>query len=371
VITRFRLSPLSKLRLEACGVSPDAVVRRARLAPSLFSEQKVLLTTEQLFAFWEAVGEVSGDPGIGLKLGSETRLERLDIVSLAALSAASFRDALARAARYKQLTCPEEIQVTSRGGECAVRFRWLRAGGEECAVLTDLCFAWIAALAGRGTNGAVRPIRVEFMGPPRTRRLYEDHFGCAVRFKASHSTLYFRAADLDRPFETHNVDLLGVLAPQLETELAARQADDDPRDQVKAVLRRSLAGRRPDLRDVARELASSPRTLQRRLGDLGVSFHQVLEESRRDLASHYLRQPSLELTEIGYLLGYEDANSFVRAFTRWEGMPPGRWRDAQCRRAETRVDADRRGRRKELARRGLARMDAAGRGRGRELTRRG
>jgi len=331
VITRFRLSPLSKLRLEACGVSPDAVVRRAGLAPGLFSEPKVLLTTEQLFAFWEAVGEISSDPGVGLKLGSEMRLERLDIVSLAALSAASFRDALARAARYKQLTCPEEIQVTTRGAECAVRFRWLRAGGEECAVLTDVCFAWIAALAHRGTNGTVRPIRVEFRGQPRDRRLYEDHFGCAVRFKAPHSTLYFRAADLDRPFETHNVDLLGVLAPQLETELAARQADDDPRDQVKAVLRRSLAGRRPDLRDVARELASSPRTLQRRLGDLGVSFHQVLEEARRDLASHYLRHSSLELTEIGYLLGYEDPNSFVRAFTRWEGMPPGRWREAQSR----------------------------------------
>jgi AraC-like DNA-binding protein len=331
MITRFRLSPLSRVRLEACGVSPDEVVRRAGLPPGLLREQKILLTTEQLFAFWEAVGEVSGDPGIGLRLGSETRVERLDVASLAALSAASFRDALARAARYKQLTCPEEIQVTTRGGECAVRFRWLRARREECAVLTDVCFAWIATLAHRGTGGAVRPIRVELTGPPRNRLLYEQHFGCGVRFKAPHSTLYFRADDLDRPFETHNADLLGMLAPQLEAELATRQANHDPRDQVKAVLRRSLAGRRPELRDVARELASSPRTLQRRLGDLGVSFHQVLEESRRDLASHYLRQSSLELTEIGYLLGYEDANSFVRAFTRWEGMPPGRWREAQSR----------------------------------------
>jgi AraC-like DNA-binding protein len=337
MITRFRLSPLLFTRLQELAVRLDDVSRRAGLAPGLLRDEKVLLTTEQLFAFWEAVAAVSGDPAIGLKLGSDTRVERLDVVSLAALSAASFRDALARAARYKQLTCPEEIQVATRGGECTVRFRWLRAGGAAPAVLTDLCFAWVATLAQRGTDGAIRPLRVELTGATRNKRLYEEHFGCAVRFKAAAAALVFRAADLDRRFATHNADLLGMLTPQLDAELTTRQTGDNARDQVNAVLRRSLAGRRPDLRDVARELASSTRTLQRRLGDLGVSYHQVLEEARREMAGHYLLQSSLELAEIAYLLGYEDANSFVRAFNRWEGMPPGRWREA-------RTQARRRGR---------------------------
>jgi AraC-like DNA-binding protein len=326
MITRFRISPLFIPRLQEFGVPAADVVRRAGLPPGLLRDEKVWLTTDQLFAFWDAVADVSGDPAIALKLGSDTRVERLDVVSLAALSAPSFREALARAARYKQLTCPEEIQVTTRGGECAVRFRWLRAQGATSPVLTDLCFAWVAALAHRGTDGAVRPIRVEFTGAARNRALYEQHFGCTVRLEAARSAILFRAGDLDRPFTTHNADLLGILTPQLDAELLTRQAGDNARDQVKAVLRRSLAGSRPDLRDVARELASSPRTLQRRLGDLGVSFHQVLVEARRDLASHYLLNSSLELAEIAYLLGYEDANSFVRAFNRWEGMPPGRWR---------------------------------------------
>lgn len=332
MITRFRLSPLSVVRLQEHAISPDDVERRAALAPGCLREAKVLLTTEQFFAFWEAVAAVSGDPAIGLKIGSETRLERLDVVSLAALAAASFREALARAARYKQITCPEEIRVTTRGRECAVRFHWLRAGGDESTVLTDVCFAWIAALAHRGTAGAVRPIRVELRGTSRDKRRYEAHFGCAVRFKAARSALFFRADDLDHRFETHNADLLRVLTPQLDAELATRQADGDTRAQVTHALRRLLAGHRPELRDVARELASSPRTLQRRLKVLGVSFHQVLEDARRDLASHYLQHSALELAEIAYLLGYEDANSFVRAFGRWEGVPPGRWREMRRKR---------------------------------------
>ncbi len=108
-------------------MSPEAVLRHAGLPPALFLEEKCFLTTEQLFAFWRAVADLSGDPAIGLALGSEDRVERLDLVALAALSASSFRDAVARAARYKQLCCPEEIHVKIRGGECAVRFRWLLA----------------------------------------------------------------------------------------------------------------------------------------------------------------------------------------------------------------------------------------------------
>lgn len=92
-----------------------------------------------------------------------------------------------------------------------------------------------------------------------------------------------------------------------------------------------LAGRRPALGDVARTLGRSTRTLQRQLTDLGVTFQGLLREARRELARHYLAQSSLELTETAYLLGFDDANSFFRAFQSWEGIPPHRWR---CRREE-------------------------------------
>jgi len=79
--------------------------------------------------------------------------------------------------------------------------------------------------------------------------------------------LIFRASDLARLFLTHNADLLGILAPQLDTELAERDASNDVRDQVKRLLRRLLASGRPELWSVARALGASTRTLRRRLGD--------------------------------------------------------------------------------------------------------
>jgi len=80
----------------------------------------------------------------------------------------------------------------------------------------------------------------------------------------------------------------------------------------------------PTIEDVADALHISSRTLQRRLQEEGSSFQPVLDEAR-----HYLNNSVLELNEAAYLLGYEDGNSFVRAFRTWEGIPPARWREMQ------------------------------------------
>ena len=139
----------------------------------------------------------------------------------------------------------------------------------------------------------------------------------------------FRAFDAGRPFVTHNAELLAMLAPQLDEELRQHKGQETFPEHVRATIQRKLIGHRPRMQDIARELRISSRTLQRRLQDAGCSFQQVLEEARHQLARHYLNNSQLELNETAYLLGYEDSNSFVRAFRTWEGVPPAHWRGAQ------------------------------------------
>src|SRR5207247_860879 len=148
----------------------------------------------------------------------------------------------------------------------------------------------------------------------------------ALLLKAERNVLGFRSIELDRPFTTHNAELLKVLGAQLQTEIQARNASADVGEQVKQTLKQSLAGRRPTLQHVAKDLRLSVRTLQRRLTDAGITFQQLVEETRRELAHHHLKQSTVELNEVAYLLGYEDANSFFRAFHLWEGTSPGEWR---------------------------------------------
>jgi AraC-like DNA-binding protein len=324
--SRFRVSTSLGARLREVGLAPSAVLAQAGLPSGLFNQEKILLTTEEFFGLYRGIAEISRDPAIGLKLGSENRIERYDPIKIAALSTRSFRNAVERLSRYKQLTCPEKIDLVERGSECAVRFSWLLAQQQEPAMLVDVCFAWVMTIAQRGADRRIRPKRVEFQRPEAFRNIYEKHFECPVKFMAAKNALVFSKTDMDVPFLTYNAELLAAIAPQLEAELTQQMAEKDIREQVKGILKGLFAGQRPAIQDVAQELRMSARTLQRRLTEGGATFQQLTEEARRELARHYLLHSSLELNETAYLLGYEDANSFFRAFHKWEGTSPGQWK---------------------------------------------
>lgn len=326
---RFRVSSSLPRRIKELGLSPEAVLRQAGLPMTLFNQQQILVSTEEFFALYRGIAQTSNDPDFGLKLGTEERVELYDPIQIAALSARSFRDAVGRLARYKQLTCPEEISLAERGNECAVQFVWLFAREREPHLLVDVCFAWIVSIGRRGTGRPLNPKRVELQRAPAHRELYEAHFRCPVKFKASQNALVFGKADMELAFVTYNADLLAIVAPQLEAELREQLARKTFTEQAKGVLKQLLAGQRPGIQDLARELHLSTRTLQRRLTEQGITFQRLLEGARRELARHYLLHSSLELNETAYLLGYEDANSFFRAFHHWEGTSPGQWRVLQ------------------------------------------
>jgi AraC-like DNA-binding protein len=323
---RFRVSSLLAQRLAERQLPLPAVLQQAGLPAGFFQQEKIYATTAELFSFWRAVEDLSPDPAIGLKLGAESRFERYQPTALAAVCSRSFRDALQRIARYKQLTCPEEIRIHVGRDEAAVEFFYLQAEEAQPAVLVDMCLSWLLAIGQRGTDSKITPLRLELARPVHLREVLEAHYGCPVRFKAGRNALVFRNSDLDRAFVTHNAELLSAIGAQLESELLARNAGRDIGTQVKQALKRSLAGKRPSLQQIAQELGMSTRTLQRRLTDAGISFQHLVEETRRELAQHYLRHSTIELNETAYLLGYEDSNSFFRAFHGWEGTTPGEWR---------------------------------------------
>jgi len=323
---RFRITKAWAQRFAEEKIAVPALLRRAGLPATLFQQEKIYVTTAEVFALWRSVAEMSPEPGFGLKLGTELRCERSHPVAIAGVCSRTFGDALQRLARYKQLTCPEEIRVHRKAQETSVEFFFIEAKEAQPDIMVDLGLSWILNVGRRGTDDEITPLRLELTRPVKHRALFESHFGCRVRFKADRNALVFRSSDLDLPFVTHNEELLRVIGTQLDSELKSRNTNKNVGEQVKDSLRRSLAGKRPTLQDVAQELGLSARTLQRRLTDAGITFQQLVEETRRELARHYLKQHAVELNEAAFLLGFEDANSFFRAFQVWEGTSPTQWR---------------------------------------------
>lgn len=68
--------------------------------------------------------------------------------------------------------------------------------------------------------------------------------------------------------------------------------------------------------------------MQRRLREEGLSFQEVLDDTRKDLAVRYLSKSVLSNAEVAYLLAYQDQSSFFRSFQRWTGTTPQKFRQS-------------------------------------------
>jgi AraC-like DNA-binding protein len=301
------------------------VLHHAGLVQSFVAERPVRVTTEQFFAMWNAIETSGAAPDFGVRVGTHTSSDQYHLAFMAALHARTCREALEIVSRYKRLVCPEELLIETGGGELRLHYRWILARSDTPRFLTDATHASTVQLLSRGIGRTVVPKRVELTRTPAHESTLRRHFRCPIVFGATRDLLVFDGSLLREPFQTHNSSLQQLLLPAMDAKLM-EHAGDSIEDQVRAIVSRIMNGRRPTIVEVASELQIPTRTLQRRLQAARTSFQQVLDGVRRDAACRLLAGTQLDAGEIAFLLGFEELNSFSRAFQSWEGMTPSRWR---------------------------------------------
>jgi AraC-like DNA-binding protein len=313
-------------RLRRIGLDVDAVLRRANLPRSRFNVPRPQGTTAEFFALWRAVEMESNDPSIGLRIGVEALPDEENVASLAAMHSPTLGEGLHKLVLYKRLVCPERITIDVAEGEARLRFEWLLAEDAPPAFLTDIIFAGVTNLARCGTQTTIKPLRLEFMRRRNNEVMLRRHFDCELRFDAPHDQLVFDEASLALPMVHRNAQLLAVLLPGLDLAIAEEVHKQTLTDDVRAALGESMCGDRPAIASVAKALGMSPRTMQRRLSELGTTYQDLLDDVRRRSARQLLASTDLGTGEVAFLLGFEEVNSFARAFHSWEGTTPSRWR---------------------------------------------
>jgi AraC-like DNA-binding protein len=333
------LPHLAKMGLDVPQLLERAQIARVENAKTRVHEERVhvgalegakrsrtRVTTTQFFAFWEVLEQHSTDPAFGLELGAQAVATRLDVGIAAALCASTFGEAIRMFGRFKRLVCPEDVSLEVEHGEAALRFRWLLAEDHPPRMLTDTSFATVLALGRHGTGKRIVPRRVELTRRRANEGLLSRYFECPVRFGQENDAIVFDAHTLDEPFGTHNEKLLAEMLPQLESALAENAEERTLPGRVRTVIGRTMRSRRPSVQAVAKAMSMSPRTLQRRLGETGTTFQELLDTVRKHTARRLLATTELDPGEIAFFLGFEEVNSFSRAFHVWEGTTPARWR---------------------------------------------
>lgn len=324
---RIKLPPGFWTGLRQMGITAHDVARKARLPLTIITEAEV--TTAQYFAIWQAYSDLVGDLAKGIvELATVFETAKYPPTVLATYHARDYREALYRMSRYKQLCPPEGLRITEEGELCTIDLEWGNSLQTGPPMLVGITLAYLLELGRRGTGQPLRARLVEFTEPMGDVETLEAYFGCRIRFGAARNRLSLPRQDLDRPFISYNEELLEILTPVLDRSLDERRNSRSVSDMVKRIMKRCLTGGRPDIHVVAKEMGMSDRTLQRKLTDENTSYKQLLTQARHEQAIKYLADPLLEIKEVAFLIGYEDQNSFYRAFRMWEGDTPSNWRAA-------------------------------------------
>lgn len=317
----FTLPSGWRILLKDLGIRPADVLRRAGLPDDLLTRETAHLSTAEYYRFWHGLEREAADPTLPISIGRAISVEVFDAPIFAALCSPNLNVAARRISRYKRLIGPLALRVTE--GETAtvleVEFLDRSESPPNCLVATELVF--FVQLARLATREEIRPVAVTTPAPPLPAAAYAEYFGRPVASGSGHAVT-FSARDAARPFLTADARMWEFFEPELRKRLSELDESATVTDRVRGALLELLPSGSPSLQAVSRKLALSTRTLQRRLSAEGRSFQRVLDSTREELARHYLGSSSMSGAEISFLLGFEDPNSFFRAFQAWTGETP-------------------------------------------------
>jgi AraC-like DNA-binding protein len=325
------LSVSSRAMLDACarlGLDTEQIRQAAKLDRATLDNPDARIPVEKADALWQKAYELSGDPNLALHAIEVLPFGAYRVIDFLASSAPTIGAALAKVADYFPLIRSGAVRLSYEVGEPVMYA--LEAPTHPSLITRPYAEYTLAAVFLRtriATNQNYPLVRVEFSQTrPANISEHERIFGCPVRFGADACRLVIARDVWDTPRTGGDPALFSVLETHARMLLQQVPNPDDIVGRVRTGIEAELRGGDPSLESIARQLAMSPRTLQRRLREHGVLFNDVLDELRFRAAKTYLAQRDVAGTEVAYLLGFAEQSSLNRAFKRWSGQTPTEYR---------------------------------------------
>jgi AraC-like DNA-binding protein len=329
----FVTAIFARRMIQAAGPSVDgpAMLRSVGLDPDGSLDVTQMIADDAYYDLLERVAaRMENGWELPLRVGPLMRPDDYGALGLAWKSAPTVRSSLERVERYCRLWT-DNLTYEIQGREDGIDFIVHRTGERRLGMRlsNEATLASAVSLIRQTSSPRFRPRRVQFKhGPPESVSAHERYFGCPVRFAAGQDALTIAGETLDRPNHLADDGISRFLLKHLDVEIEALGSEVPLRSLVEREVSRSLSSGIPSMADVARRLAMSERTLHRRLAGSGLSFRDVVTETRRQVAEGLLRDSSYPLTEIAFLTGFSEQSAFNRAFKRWTGQTPAVFRRA-------------------------------------------
>jgi AraC-like DNA-binding protein len=314
--------------LESYGVDPAPLFEQAGLDPRKLYDPNARYLETRLNKLWQSALEATKDPYIGLRVASFWHPSAAHALGYAWLASATLKDALERTVRYFRLITDKERLTLTESDE---DFRLIIENPvTDCPTAPedlDASFAALVRLCRMCYGESFNPLRIT-MGRPALPdpKPFAEHFRAPIQYSGNENSVCFGKVEATTILPTANAEVARA-NEQIVQEYLARFDRSSVAMQVRARLTEQLSSGHANQESVAHALHMSLRSLQRRLNDEGTSYKDLLDETRRELASHYMAESHRSINEITYLLGFSEPSNFSRAFRRWTGCSPSAYRE--------------------------------------------
>ncbi len=318
-------APLHAFRLMRLDLSQ--ILLYAALDPALQFIDTATGGEDAIYRLFAAAARVDGRPDFGLRLAVAYTRVPCGVAYYGFHAAANFGAALRLLVKYKGDASPNILTRTRDSRYVSLYHAGPRPDMDSVDAL--LTFSWLVEMQRVIYRHPAAPALVTLTAPVPNMPLYERHLGCRIDLASTNSIKYTHAAL--RATRSTSPTLQAFRNHVDARKLAADTAEEDPgfAALVKACIQCNIDTGEIKTTDIAVSLCTSPRTLQRRLAEEGVSLKALQNDVRRELVLGLLRRESTTVSEIAQRLGYGDPSTFFKAFKTWYGTTPAQYRLAR------------------------------------------
>jgi AraC-like DNA-binding protein len=311
-------------RAHAVGIELEPLLKKAELNRQQVEDVDARLSVKCQIVFLNLAASALHDEYLGFHLGQVAELRRLGLLYYVAASSDTLGEALRRVVRYGSMTYEAVALKYLEGKDIRIMTDYVGVARHLYRHQIEFGLTVLIRLFRKLTGRHVEPSRVRFIHR-RTGNFSEfaTFLGCDMEFGATVDEVAFAAPVGDIPIVSADPYLNKLLIANCEEALSRRSTKRGP---FRAVVENAIAPLLPHGNAHAIEIASrsglSRRTFVRRLTSESATFSEVLNNLRRDLATQYLADHGLSISQIAWLLGYQEVSAFTNAFKRWTGKTP-------------------------------------------------
>jgi AraC-like DNA-binding protein len=314
--------------IRAAGADPDEILKKAGVNRAALDRADGFIECSSFARLLESAAAATGDQAFGLHFGARANPKNTDALGYAVLNSPTVAAAFETAGRYLHLhNEAAEVAFTKDDelGYLRYNVKNLDLDRPRQFVEYSMAAAFITVRFMVGSQWSPREVQFAHAAPEQTSA-HRELFRAPVLFGCPSTAFVLERGFCDQPIPAADPNLFKIMRRYLDGVLRRVPKEDQTLTLIRRQIAQGLKGGNPELIEVAKLLALSPRTLQRQLRSCGMNFKALVDDTRRRFAIDYLKDSDNTLTQIAFLLGYSEVSAFNRSFKRWTGKTPAEYR---------------------------------------------